>query len=245
MVASTLGLALAIGCKCIRALSLCSGCLCPQLSSSTRWQQTQQMDLLDMSDISDIWKIPWTNAVFRTQEQAHAEVLWAWILFWDGADIDIHKDPVAYIWRLTARKTASSECNVISVMFEHVPPCCGWTILPSGPLPLEFIQTKQYHLFSDPADPCSKCFTPTNLQTWTHSTILLATCDTDSHRSISSYWSMRHWTVYLGLRSWDASNASLINIWNLSLTHFIHALDMEKSHVWVSDVRPCEFYRST
>ena len=126
-------------------------------------------------------------------------------------------------------------------MFEHVPPCCGCTILLSGPLPLEFIQTKQYHLFSDPADPCSKCFTPTNLQTWTHSTILLATCDTDGHRSISSYWSMRHWTVYLGLRSWDASDASLINIWNLSLTHFIHALDMEKSHVWVSDVRPCEF----
>lgn len=50
MVASTLGLALAIGCKCIRVLSLCSGCRSPQLSS-TIWQQTQQLDLLDMSDI--------------------------------------------------------------------------------------------------------------------------------------------------------------------------------------------------
>lgn len=106
MVASTLGLALAIGCKCIRALSLCSGCRSPQLSSSTRWKQ---MDLLDMSEMCR--KIPWINAVFRTQEQAHAEVLWAWILFWDRADIDIHKDPVAYIWRLTAWKIALPQVN--------------------------------------------------------------------------------------------------------------------------------------
>ncbi len=107
MVASTLGLALAIGCKCIRALSLCSGCRSPQLrctgtpalpedSLFSTWNQAAKMKT-DGSSVALQQIFLLVYAVFRTKEQAHTEVLWAWILFWDGSDVNIHKEQVRQV----------------------------------------------------------------------------------------------------------------------------------------------------